>query len=151
MSAPGCCNVPSMEDSDFDNPAPQPPGRWQLVRDVIVFQFKLALDGLRDLLLSPVSMVLGLVGILSDPHDPGKYFRRLMSFGRETDRWINLFNAHDDEETNVSVDDVVRRAEDMLRAEHDKGGVVKTLKEGTDGVIDRFNRSRDKEPGAGGS
>lgn len=138
-----------MDDSDFEQVDPQPPGRWQLVRDVIVFQFKLALDGLRDLLLSPVSIMLALIGIVFEPKDPGKHFYRLLSFGRQTDRWINLFNDHDDDDSTASVDDVVRRAEDMLRAEHDKGGVVRSLKEGTDGVIDRLRSGNDNESGAG--
>ena len=92
------------------------PSRTRLVRDLIVFQFKLALDGLRDVLLSPVSLGAALLGILTSRDDPGKYFRRLMELGRASDRWINLFNSHN-EEDRPSSDTLVRQAEAMVARE----------------------------------
>jgi hypothetical protein len=126
-----------MDADDTDPPAP--PGRWHLARDVIAFQFKLMMDGLRDLLLSPISILAALAGLLTDGDNPGRYFYRLMHFGRDTDRWINLFGAHDD---GAGADDVVRRAENALRAEYEKGGVVRQLKEGADNVIDSVRSTR---------
>ncbi|MCG8380387.1 MAG: hypothetical protein MI865_13060, partial [Proteobacteria bacterium] len=52
--------------------------RWQLFRDVMSFQFKLLMDGLRDVLLSPISITAALVGVFTDSKDPGKYFYRLL-------------------------------------------------------------------------
>ena len=49
------------------------------------------MDGLRDLLLSPVSIGFVLYGILVQREQPDKYFRRLMRFGRDSDHFINLF------------------------------------------------------------
>ena len=37
----------------------------QLVLDVIVFQFKLAADGLRDVVLVPLSLITGLMGLIA--------------------------------------------------------------------------------------
>ena len=71
------------------------PSRWTLIRRVIVFQIKLALDGFRDLVMSPLSIVAGIVGVLIGGREPDWAFRRLMRFGRETDRWIDLFDARD--------------------------------------------------------
>jgi hypothetical protein len=53
-----------------------PPTRGQLLRQVLVFQFKLAMDGIRDVLLSPISVIAALAGILTSHTDPSRYFRR---------------------------------------------------------------------------
>ena len=74
------------------------PSRWQLLRDVLAFQFKLAIDGLRDVILSPISIIAALVGLVSERKNPGKHFYRLLEMGHRSDRWINLFNAYDNEE-----------------------------------------------------
>ncbi len=65
--------------------------RLQLVLDVFVFQFKLAADGLRDVLLSPLSLIAALMGLIAGGDDPYRYFRDLLRFGRRTEIWINLF------------------------------------------------------------
>ncbi|MEM6708752.1 MAG: hypothetical protein AAF648_08205 [Pseudomonadota bacterium] len=66
-------------------------GRARLVWYLLVFQFKLGLDGLRDLLLSPIVLVAGVLGVLEGGSDPGRYLRRVIAFGRTTEHWINLF------------------------------------------------------------
>ena len=114
-------------------------GRWRLFRDVVSFQFKLAADGLRDLLLSPVSIAAALVGVLTDSKDPGKYFYRLLQLGHESDRWINLFNTHDEPRSDMpSADDLVKSAESLIVKEYHKGGVVQNLKNRTDSVLDKI-------------
>ena len=89
-----------MSDRDTDNkdPAFQADTKdtasnthWALISRLITFQFKLAMDGLRDLLLSPVSIGFVLYGILVQREQPDKYFRRLMRFGRDSDHFITLF------------------------------------------------------------
>ena len=67
----------------------------QLLRDLVAFQFKLALDGIRDVLLSPVSLVAVFVGFMFGGAAPGQYFYRLLRFGRRTDHMIGLFSAAD--------------------------------------------------------
>jgi hypothetical protein len=115
------------------------PTRWQVAWDVIVFQFKLLLDGLRDLLLSPISLFAALYGIATDAKNPGRYFYRLMALGRDSDRWINLFNAHNDQsDDQPSADQVVRRAEDVIREHYARGGLVRDFKERTDSALDRL-------------
>lgn len=74
-----------------------PPGeerdqsRLQLLLDVFVFQFKLAADGLRDLLLSPLSIIAAIMGLIAGGDDPYRYFRELLRLGRRTEIWLNLF------------------------------------------------------------
>ena len=68
--------------------------RWTLVRDIAVFQAKLIVDGLRDLVLVPASLVAGIISLLSgEDGQPGTQFYRLLGVGKQSERWINLFGA----------------------------------------------------------
>lgn len=67
--------------------------RFPVLRDVIVFQFKLFVDGLRDLLISPVSLLAALIDLLVPGDDGGKRFYAVVRYGRRTEEWINLFGA----------------------------------------------------------
>lgn len=68
--------------------------RVALIWRLLVFQLKLVMDGLRDILLSPVSFVVALVGLIAGGDTPDRYWTQLMRFGRRTDLWINLFDGH---------------------------------------------------------
>lgn len=114
------------------------PSRWQLFRDVLGFQFKLAIDGFRDVLLSPISIGAALVGVFSNRDNPGKYFYRLLNIGHQSDQWINLFNTHDGEEDRLTADIFVKRAESIVLGELEKGGIVTNLKTRADRVIDKI-------------
>jgi len=69
--------------------------RLRTLTDLVVFQFKLALDGLRDLLLSPVAIVAAIAGLIAGGDRPDRYFREVLRFGLKTERWINLFGEYD--------------------------------------------------------
>lgn len=129
-----------------ESPAKVYPTRWQLFRDVLAFQFKLALDGLRDLLLSPISITAALIGVFSSRENPGKLFYRLLEIGGDTDRWINLFGTHQDEHAPSS-DDLVRRAESVVQSQYEKGGMVTNLKHQTDNVLNKIQEKH--SPGGG--
>jgi len=73
------------QDSDV------PHSRLQLLWDVMVFQAKLTVDGLRDIVLVPISLVSALVGLLIGGDQPAQYFDRVLRFGQRTEHWINLF------------------------------------------------------------
>lgn len=65
--------------------------RWPLFRQAIIFQLKLGLDALRDILMSPVSIVLVIADIVMANNHQQSYFVRLMRLGKKSDHWINLF------------------------------------------------------------
>src|SRR5690606_6143806 len=69
--------------------------RWPLIRDVLVFQGKLLVGGLRDLVLLPVSLIVGIVSIIGTGKGspPGREFYDLLHAARRSERWINLFGA----------------------------------------------------------
>lgn len=73
--------------------------RAQVARDVVHFQLKLFLDGLRDVLLFPASIILGIAGIVFSRH-PGEPFYRLLRAGKASEQWLDLFG-----EAYVSPDD----------------------------------------------
>jgi hypothetical protein len=100
--------------------------RWRLVRDLLIFQGKLAMDALRDLILSPVSIVAAVVGLIRGGDNPGEHFYEVMKWGRRSDHFINLFSAgRDPEETDdyASLDDFVDAVETVIVDEHKRGGV----------------------------
>ena len=138
------------DDANFDlHEEEETPGHWRVIRDVIVFQFKLAMDGIRDLLLSPVSIGAGIYGLIFSPDDPGKYFNQLLKFGRKTDVWINLFGEthySEDDRPGDSSDVHIKKLEDLLRAEYEKGGIVKNLKKSTDDIIERLRKEQNRKP-----
>lgn len=65
--------------------------RFELVWDVLVFQLKLIVDSIRDIVLVPISLVAALVGLVIGGREPDLYFRKIVAFGRKTEHWINLF------------------------------------------------------------
>jgi hypothetical protein len=125
------------------------PNHWQLFRDLLTFQLKLALDGLRDIVLVPVSFIAGIAGLVLSPDNPGKYFKRMLEWGRKSDVWINLFGATEhykpDDLNQSSSDAYIQKLEEKLVAEYQRGGIVKNLKEGTDDVIRRIRKEAIKE------
>ncbi len=92
---------------------------WPHLRKFLVFQFKLYLDALRDLLLSVLSLFAFVLDALLNLSGPDSLFERVLAFGRRTEKTINLFNQHDDDIDPHSVDsilqDVERRAGETLK------------------------------------
>ena len=76
----------------FGKEAPARPAHWTLLRDIGVLQVKLVIDGFRDLLLVPASLIAGLISLVNTQNGkPGSEFYELVSVGRQSERWINLF------------------------------------------------------------
>lgn len=67
--------------------------RKQLIRDWLTFQVKLFMDGIRDLVLSPVSLIAALIDFIQPPTVKNSVFYQLLKTGKRSDHWIGLFNA----------------------------------------------------------
>ncbi len=114
--------------------AQQQSALWTLVRDVAVLQVKLLVDGLRDLVLLPAALIVGVVSLVkSENGKPGPQFYRLLVFGKRSERWINLFGAienspekfdYADSFGNADIDDIISRVEAFVIDEHRRGGVT---------------------------
>ncbi|MEW6981316.1 hypothetical protein AAD001_01545 [Colwelliaceae bacterium 6471] len=137
--------------------------RWALIRDAFVFQVKLGLDALRDLLLSPFSVLSVIVDIVRNPTVQDSYFYRLMKLGHKSDHWINLFGTRKPSETSSNqieqcldeqdltvnqseddnVDQLFIRVEALLKEQHSKGTLTASAKS----TIDRYlNKIANKQP-----
>jgi hypothetical protein len=129
--------------------------RWILARDIGVLQAKLLVDGLRDLLLVPASLITGLVSLLSNKGDKANhYFYQLLDLGKQSEHWINLFGAlknapadlrQVDPFPQADMDELVGRLETFMVEEHNRGGITAQAKDRMDKVIKAINRRRDSE------
>ena len=96
--------------------------RWELIRDIAVFQLKVGVDALRDLALVPVSLVAGAVDLIRGGERPGKLFYDVLDAGRRTENWINLFGDLDGrrfgqttgEPDEPLIDSVAARLENLI-------------------------------------
>jgi hypothetical protein len=66
--------------------------RTVIIRDLIIFQVKLLLDGVKDVVLSPLSIVAAGLDIISPTRKRGKRLYTVLTLGERFDRWLNLFN-----------------------------------------------------------
>ena len=64
-----------------------------LLRDLAIFQLKLVLDGLKDIVLAPLSIVAAAVDLLLPGDRQGHRFYAVMRMGERFDRFLNLFSA----------------------------------------------------------
>jgi len=150
-------------DGETEEGMTGPPDRLELLRDVLVFQAKLALDGLLDFLLIPVSFAAAIVSFLEPRHERDAFYR-VVAAGARADRWINLFGVGEryagrqrqdgGADGEAGMDMVVGRIEDYLRREYEEGRmpgparstierVVARLREDADGGVHEEDRGED--------
>jgi len=131
----------------------QPTGeRWTLLRDLGVLQVKLIVDGLRDLILVPASLIAGVVSIATGTDGrPGSQFYQLLAWGKQSEVWINLFGAVENapEEVlqpqhfaNQDIDEMVGRLEKFVVDEAKRGGLTSQAKDRLDRILDAIQRKK---------
>jgi len=98
--------------------------RAVLVRNSIVLQLKLVVDGLRDAVLIPLALVATVLGLLRGGEDADSEFQRVIKLGRRSERWINLFG-HETHPRRArpggSLDQLLERVEAVVLEQHNKG------------------------------
>lgn len=134
------------ESGDAGASSLRAPDRWTLIRDAVVIQFKLVVDGLRDVVLVPASLIAAAVSLVrSEGGRPGPQFYELLAFGKRTERWIDLFGAHrrvagradpEAEQEQAGIDELVSRVEAYVVEEYRRGGVTAQAKEQIDRALD---------------
>ncbi|NND82093.1 MAG: hypothetical protein HKN50_06675 [Gammaproteobacteria bacterium] len=135
-----------------EEPAAPHVDNWTLIRDVAVIQVKLIVDGLRDLVLVPLTLVSGIASLVTGiDGKPGGYFYRLLAWGKRSERWIDLFgalrNAPDDipDESfpsEGSLDDMVSYVESVVVKEHHTGRMTRQAKDHIDKALARIQSSK---------
>lgn len=67
--------------------------RGVLIRDLILLQIKLALDGLKDVVLFQASLAAAIIDLIFMPHTRGRCFYSVLRFSERVDLWLNLHGA----------------------------------------------------------
>jgi hypothetical protein len=62
-----------------------------IIRDLLIFQVKLGIDGLKDVVLLPASAIAALIDLLFPGPRPGRLFYSVMLLGETFDRWLSLY------------------------------------------------------------
>ncbi|MCF6288696.1 MAG: hypothetical protein L3J53_05595 [Proteobacteria bacterium] len=102
----------------------QQSSRAEVIRDTIVLQLKLIVDGLRDLALMPLVLIASLLGLIKHKDNPGRYLYRLLSYGKATEKWIGLFNGakKDDMQpvdiNNKSFDELLKKTQIAIESKY---------------------------------
>jgi hypothetical protein len=127
------------------------PDRWTLIRDIAVLQVKLVVDSFRDIVLVPVSLIAGAASLIKGGERPAPYFYDLLSVGKQSEKWINLFGAadhvqgsspYDDRFAGQDIDSVVRKVEAFVVDEYKKGGLTAQAKDHLDKVLSSVRGKR---------
>jgi hypothetical protein len=138
-------NIPKEEQNSAEE-------RWTLLRDLGVLQFKLLVDGLRDIVLVPASLIAGIISIASSKDGKvGLQFYQLLGWGKQSEVWINLFGAVENSPKEIEqpkpfgdqdIDDIVGRFETFVVDEYKRGGVTAQAKDRLDKILDAVQRKR---------
>ena len=138
--------------NEFPDAPTDGPDRWTMVRDLAVFQVKLVVDGLRDLVLVPASLIAGIISLVSSSDGkPGPQFYHLLGVGRQSEQWIDLFGAfrnappdleHVEPFPDARMDDIVSKIETFVVDEHARGGMTAQAKDRFDKALDAMQRKR---------
>lgn len=130
----------------------EPPDRRMLVRDVLVFQFKLIVDGLRDFFLVPVAFFAGLLSLVNTKDGvPGPQFYNLLQLGKQSEEWIDLFGAMRNAPPEVrnsvrfpeeNMDQILDRIETFVVDEEKRGGMTAQARARFEKAIDAMQKKR---------
>jgi hypothetical protein len=100
------------------------PGRWQIFRRLLIFQYKLLIDAAKDFLLSPLALAAALVDMTRLGPRSEMLFPALMRLGRRAERAINLFGRRQ-EDDEWTVDRLVDGVETSIRRRYGSSDALK--------------------------
>lgn len=131
--------------------------RWPYIRDVLVFQLKLVLGNVLNVVLLPVSIIAAVYSLLTKKGGRlGTPFYEVLDVARDLEERINIYGAiggyHATGSSSsrasahigdVTVDDVVRKVEDVIVREFSTGGTAASAKAAVNRLLDEIrNRKR---------
>ena len=123
-----------------------------LIRDVATFQAKLIVDGLRDFVLVPISLVAGLLSFVTGRSGkPNSQFYSLLEVGKQSEQWIDLFgalrHAPADMQQHVrfpdtNMDEILDNIEEFVVNEEKRGGMTAQARERFEKTLRSFQDRR---------
>ena len=84
---------------------PEYKSRWKLARDLGVFELKLAVDGLKDLVLAPLALAAVVADMVMPAESRGVFLRAVIRIGEGFERWLNLYGMKRREEARTVLDE----------------------------------------------
>jgi hypothetical protein len=105
--------------------------RAVIIRDLIIFQIKLLLDGVKDVVVSPVAIGAAALDVIFPTARRGYRFYAVIRVAESFDRWLNLYGAsrHADEneeglfgESAAGSDSLLGRIEEIVVGRREEGG-----------------------------
>jgi hypothetical protein len=94
---------------------PRPASTTLLLRDVLRFQVKLWLEALRDVVLSPITLAAAALDFVLLKRQSPRYFRTLLTLGRRSEDWIDLWSMVDAGAKGENVDALLAQIEQVVR------------------------------------
>jgi hypothetical protein len=91
-----------------DVPVPSFPeyqSRWKLARDLGVFEVKLAIDGLKDIVLAPLALAAVIADMVMPAESRGAFLRAVIQIGERFERWLNLYGLRKREDAQTILDE----------------------------------------------
>ena len=85
---------------------PEYKSRWKLARDLGVFELKLAVDGLKDLILAPLALAAVVADLVMPAESRGVFLRAVIRMGEGFERWLNLYGRKRREDARNVLDEV---------------------------------------------
>lgn len=123
-------------------PQRDPNARWKFVRDVLVFEAKLALNNFHNFFQIPLTVVVAIFDLIAGGKEEGERFYKLVEIGRTIDDSIDIYSIIEHRERSLNrdytVDALVKRVEDVVVREYEKGGTAASVKQAVDRVIDEM-------------
>jgi hypothetical protein len=108
---------------------PEYGSRWKLARDLGVFELKLAVDGVKDLMLAPLALAAVVADMVMPAERRGVFLRAVIRIGERFDAWLNLYGLKrrdgsgtvmDEGGSDVIVDYIESTALDLHRGFRDR-------------------------------
>lgn len=99
-------------------PPEQPLPVYKAFKHLLVFQLKLVVDAVRDIMFSPISVIAFIHDAFFKPSVEHSMSQKMMLLGRRSDRVINLFNEYTGS-GEYTIDETVADVETALHKEID--------------------------------
>ncbi|MEJ1970441.1 MAG: hypothetical protein WDN03_17710 [Rhizomicrobium sp.] len=121
-------------------PASNADRRWRFLRDVAVFEMKLALNNLHNFFQIPLTLAVAAFDLVVKGEEEGGRFYKLVEMGRTIDDSIDIYSivAHRERSLNrdYTVDAMLGKLEAVILREYEKGGTAAGVKQAVDKAID---------------
>jgi hypothetical protein len=142
LSDPQLPAVPPQAQADL--PPHNADARWRFLRDVAVFEFKLALNNFHNFLQIPLTFGVAVFDLFftAKNKEEGSRFYKLVEYGRTIDDAIDIYSIVEHRERPMNkeytVDALVSKLEGVIVKEYEKGGTAASVKAAVDRALDQM-------------